>query len=47
MSDAFDSPITDHAGKPPLNTTSGLIPKNFGSQRTMSASFPTSSDPIS
>ena len=47
ISDAFDSPITDQAGKPPLNTTSGLIPKNFGSQSTMSASLPTSSEPIS
>jgi hypothetical protein len=47
MSEALDSPITDQAGKPPLNTTSGLMPKNFGSQSTMSASLPASSEPIS
>ena len=38
---------TDQVGKPPLKTTSGLIPKNFGSHSTMSASLPTSSEPTS
>ncbi len=45
--DAFASPICAHAMKPPFTTISGLMPKNAGFQITRSASFPTSTDPIS
>ncbi len=45
--EALASPICAHAIMPPLTTTSGFTPKNLGSHRTRSASFPTSTDPTS
>src|SRR5437868_15212091 len=45
--DAFASPITLQAMKPPLITISGFTPKNAGCQITRSASLPGSMDPIS
>ena len=40
------SPIAAQAMKPPLTTSSGLMPKNAGRQSTMSASLPGSSEPM-
>jgi hypothetical protein len=45
--DAFGSPICAHAMNPPLSTSSGFTPKNAGFHNTRSASFPTSTEPIS
>ena len=45
--DAFGSPIAAYTIAPPLITTSGRQPKNFGSHRTRSASLPGSTDPTS
>ena len=45
--DALASPICAQAMRPPLITSSGREPKNAGRQSTMSASLPTSSEPIS
>ena len=44
--DAFGSPICAQAIVPPLMTISGLAPKWDGFQRTMSASLPTSREPM-
>ena len=46
ISEAALSPIGDQAMKPPLITSSGLIPKKAGRHRTTSASFPGSSEPM-
>ena len=45
--EAFGSPSAAHAIAPPLMTTAGRTPKNFGSHTTRSASLPTSIDPTS
>ena len=44
--EAFGSPRAPTTMPPPLITTLGLTPKNFGSQSTRSASLPTSTEPI-
>ena len=44
--EAFTSPIMDAAMKPPFSTISGFTPKKAGFQRTRSASFPTSTEPM-
>src|SRR5277367_955037 len=45
--EAFGSPMALQAMNPPFTISSGLTPKNAGFQRTRSASFPDSTDPIS
>ena len=42
---ALPSPSGDHAGWPPLRTSSGLAPKYAGFQSTMSARRPGRSEP--
>ncbi len=45
--EAFASPIAAQAMTPPLSTAWLRTPKNAGSQRTRSASLPTSTEPTS
>ena len=45
MSEAALSPIADHTMKPPLITSSGLMPKKAGRQSTKSASLLGSREP--
>jgi hypothetical protein len=45
--DALASPICAQAMNPPLITSAGRTPKNFGSHSTRSASLPASTEPIS
>ena len=45
ISEAALSPIAPHAMKPPLITSSGLMPKKAGRHTTMSAILPSSSEP--
>lgn len=44
---ALGSPVTPYAGKPDFRTSWGFAPKNSGRHRTMSASFPGSTEPTS